>query len=104
MKQGENAFGKDYFHELVETVRSICASERRIWQQLLDIFAEISYDYDKNSDITKQFYATFQNKFHQVITGETGTEIVYSSADKDKEYMGLSTWKNYTNSCKSKGY
>lgn len=94
MKQGENVFGKDYFRELIETVRSIRASERRIWQQLSDIFAEISYDYDKNSDITKRFYATVQNKFHYAITGKTAAEIVYSSSDKDKEYMGLSTWKN----------
>src|SRR5699024_4912871 len=94
MKQGENAFGKDYFRELIETVRSIRASERRIWQQLSDIFAEISYDYDRNSDITKRFYSTVQNKFHYAITGKTAAEIVYSSADKDKEYMGLSAWKN----------
>lgn len=94
MKQGENAFGKDYFRELIETLRSIRASERRIWQQLSDIFAEISYDYDKNSDVTKRFYATVQNKFHYAITGKTAAEIVYSSADKNKEYMGLSTWKN----------
>lgn len=94
MKQGENAFGKDYFRELIETVRSIRASERRIWQQLSDIFAEISYDYDKNSEVTREFYATVQNKFHYAITGKTAAEIVYSSVDKDKEYMGLSTWKN----------
>lgn len=94
MKQGENVFGKDYFRELIETVRSIRASERRIWQQISDIFAEISYDYDKNSDITKKFYATVQNKFHYAITGKTAAEIVYTSADKDKEYMGLTSWKN----------
>lgn len=94
MKQGENAFGKDYFRELLETVRSIRASERRIWQQITDIFAEISYDYDKNSDVTKQFYATVQNKFHYAITGKTAAEIVLDSADKDKPNMGLTTWKN----------
>lgn len=94
MKQGENAFGKDYFRELLETVRSIRASERRIWQQITDVFAEISYDYDKNSEITKQFYATVQNKFHYAITGKTAAEIVYDSADKTKENMGLTTWKN----------
>ena len=94
MKQGENVFGKDYFRELIETVRSIRASERRIWQQISDIFAEISYDYDKNSDITKKFYATVQNKFHYAITGKTAAEIVYGSANKDKEYMGLTSWKN----------
>ena len=89
MKQGENVFGKDYFRELLETVRSIRASERRIWQQITDVFAEISYDYNKNSDITKKFYATVQNKFHYAITGKTAAEIVYDSADKDKEHKGL---------------
>lgn len=94
MKQGENAFGKDYFRELLETVRSIRASKRRIWQQITDVFAEISYDYDKNSEITKQFYATVQNKFHYAITGKTAAEIVFNGADKTKENMGLTTWKN----------
>lgn len=94
MKQGENVFGKDYFRELLETVRSIRASERRIWQQITDVFAEISFDYDKNSDITKKFYATVQNKFHYAITGKTAAEIVYDSANKDKEHMGLTSWKN----------
>ena len=94
MKQGETAFGKDYYRELVETVRSIRSSERRIWQQITDVFAEISYDYDKDSDITKKFYATVQNKFHYAITGKTAAEIVYDTADKDKEYMGLTSWKN----------
>lgn len=94
MKQGENVFGKDYFRELIETVRSIRASERRIWQQISDVFAEISYDYDRNAEITKRFYATVQNKFHYAITGKTAAEIVYDSADKDKEHMGLTSWKN----------
>lgn len=94
MKQGGTVFGKDYFRELLETVRSIRASERRIWQQITDIFAEISYDYDKNSDITKRFYAEVQNKFHFAITGKTAAEIVYDTADKNKEHMGLMTWKN----------
>jgi hypothetical protein len=94
MKQGETVFGKDYFRELLETVRSIRASERRIWQQITDVFAEISYDYDKKSDITKNFYATVQNKFHYAITGKTAAEIIYDSADQDKEHMGLTTWKN----------
>ena len=71
LKQGENVFGKDYFRELLERVRSIRASERRIWQQITDIFAECSIDYDKNSEITKHFYATIQNKFHFAITGQT---------------------------------
>ncbi|NLZ71237.1 MAG: virulence RhuM family protein, partial [Clostridiaceae bacterium] len=94
MKQGETVFGKDYYRELVETVRSIRSSERRIWQQITDVFAEISYDYDKDSDITKKFYATVQNKFHYAITGKTAAEIVFDSADKEKEHMGLTSWKN----------
>lgn len=94
MKQGEAVFGKDYFRELLETVRSIRASERRIWQQITDIFAEISYDYDKDSELTKKFYAEVQNKFHYAITGKTAAEIVYDSADRDKIHMGLTTWKN----------
>lgn len=94
MKQGETVFGKDYFRELLETVRSIRASERRIWQQITDVFAEISYDYDKNAEITRRFYSTVQNKFHYAITGKTAAEIVYDSADKDKDHMGLTTWKN----------
>ncbi|MBE6864092.1 MAG: cell filamentation protein Fic [Ruminococcus flavefaciens] len=94
LKQGETAFGKDYFRELLERVRSIRASERRIWQQITDIFAECSIDYDKNSDITKKFYATIQNKFHYAITGQTTAEIVYFSADHEKDHMGLTTWKN----------
>lgn len=94
MKQGETVFGKDYFRELLETVRSIRASERRIWQQITDIFAEISFDYDKNAEITKQFYATVQNKFHYAITGKTVAEIIYKQADQEKKHMGLTTWKN----------
>ena len=94
MKQGVTAFGKDYFRELLERVRSIRASERRIWQQITDIFAECSIDYDKNADITAEFYATVQNKFHYAITGKTAAEIVYDSADHTKENMGLTTWKN----------
>ena len=93
MKQGQTVFGKDYFRELLETVRSIRASERRIWQQITDVFAEISYDYDKNSETTKNFYATVQNKFHFAITGKTATEIIYDSANQDKKHMGLMTWK-----------
>ena len=94
LKQGETVFGKDYFRELLERVRSIRASERRIWQQITDIFAECSIDYDKNSIITKEFYATVQNKFHYAITGQTAAEIVYSKADSSKEHMGLTSWKN----------
>ena len=94
LKQGNDAFGKDYFRELLERVRSIRASERRIWQQITDIFAECSIDYDKTSEVTKRFYATVQNKFHYAITNHTAAEIIYDSADKSKEHMGLTTWKN----------
>lgn len=94
LKQGRTAFGKDYFRELLERVRSIRASERRIWQQITDIFAECSLDYDRNSPITRQFYAMVQNKFHYAITGQTSAEIIYAGADRYKEHMGLTTWKN----------
>lgn len=94
LKQGKTVFGKDYFRELLERVRSIRASERRIWQQITDIFAECSIDYDKDSEIAHNFYAMVQNKFHYAITGQTAAEIVHSSADHTKEHMGLTTWKN----------
>lgn len=94
LKQGRDAFGKDYFRELLERVRSIRASERRIWQQVTDIFAECSIDYDRSSPVTKEFYAMVQNKFHYAITGQTAAEIIYSKADHTKEHMGLTTWKN----------
>jgi hypothetical protein len=87
-------FGKDYFRELLERVRSIRASERRIYQQITDIFAECSIDYDPKSDITNMFYATVQNKFHFAINGQTAAEIIYKNADAGKEFMGLNTWKN----------
>ena len=94
LKLAKTTFGKDYFSELLERVRSIRASERRIWQQITDIFAECSIDYNKESDITYRFYATVQNKFHYAITGKTATEIVYELADHTKDNMGLTTWKN----------
>ncbi|MBQ3546091.1 MAG: virulence RhuM family protein [Lachnospiraceae bacterium] len=94
LKLGKTTFGKDYFRELLERVRSIRASERRIWQQITDIFAECSIDYNKDSEITYKFYATVQNKFHYAITKKTAAEIVYDSADHNKEHMGLTTWKN----------
>ena len=94
LKQGKTAFGKDYFRELLERVRSIRASERRIWQQVTDIFAECSIDYDPNAPITQAFYAMVQNKFHYAITGQTAAEIVYSRADHTKDNMGLTTWKH----------
>jgi hypothetical protein len=93
LKQGQTFFGKDYFKELVQRVRSIRASERRIYQQVTDIFAECSIDYDKNAEITKSFYAMVQNKFHFTITGKTAAEIVFKTADNKKENMGLTTWK-----------
>ncbi len=88
LKQGETVFGKDYFKELLERVRSIRASERRIYQQITDIFAECSIDYDPQSEITKNFYAMVQNKFHYAITGQTAAEIIYKKADAKKENMG----------------
>ena len=94
LKQGQTAFGKDYFRELLERVRSIRASERRIWQQVTDIFAECSIDYTRDSEIAYKFYATIQNKFHYAITKHTAAEIVYESADHTKDNMGLTTWKN----------
>jgi hypothetical protein len=94
LKQGETVFGEDYFRELLERVRSIRASERRIWQQITDIYAECSTDYDKNSQTTHDFYAMIQNRFHYAITGQTAAEIIYTKADHTKENMGLQTWKN----------
>lgn len=94
LKQGEAVFGKDYFKELLERVRSIRASERRIYQQITDIFAECSIDYDPKAEITKNFYAMVQNKFHFAITGQTAAEIIFANANAKKENMGLTTWKN----------
>lgn len=94
LKQGESVFGKDYFRELLERVRSIRASERRIWQQITDIYAECSTDYDRNAPTTKEFYAMIQNCFHYAITGHTAAEIIYTKADHTKEHMGLTTWKD----------
>lgn len=94
LKQGKTAFGQDYFRELLERVRSIRASERRIWQQITDIYAECSIDYDRTSPTTRDFYAMIQNKFHYAITGKTAAEIVYDAADHTKPHMGLTTWKH----------
>ena len=94
LKQGKTAFGKDYFRELLERVRSIRASERRIWQQITDIFAECSIDYDKDAQVTHDFYAMVQNKFHYAITGKTAAEIIAAKADHSQKNMGLTTWKN----------
>lgn len=97
LKQGETVFEQDYFQELLERIRSIRASERRIWQKITDIYAECSVDYDKNSPTTHDFYAMIQNCFHYAITGQTAAEIVYHNADHTKEHMGLTTWKNSPN-------
>ena len=94
LKQGKAVFGKDYFRELLERVRSIRASERRIWQQITDIYAECSIDYDKNAPTTRDFYAMIQNRFHYAITGHTAAKIIYTKADHTKDHMGMTTWKN----------
>lgn len=94
LKQGNATFGRDYFRELIERVRSIRASERRIWQQITDIYAECSIDYDRMAPATKDFYAMVQNRFHYAITGHTAAEIIHSGADHTKPHMGLTSWKN----------
>jgi len=94
LKQGQTVFGKDYFKELLRRIRSIRASERRIYQQITDIFAECSIDYDKNSEVTRNFFAAVQNKFHFSITGKTAAEIIHQLADRKKEHMGLTAWKH----------
>lgn len=97
LRQGTKILGNDYFRELLERVRSIRASERRIYQKITDIFAECSIDYNKKSQISKQFYAMVQNKFHYAISGQTAAEIIYTKADKTKDNMGLTTWANSPN-------
>lgn len=97
LKQGTVLFGKDYFRELLERVRSIRASERRIWQQITDIYAECCIDYDRNAKTTRDFYAMVQNRFHYAITGQTAAEIIYTKADHTKKHMGMMTWKNSPN-------
>lgn len=94
LKQGEQTFGKDYFRELLERIRSIRASERRIYQQITDIFAECSIDYNPKSELSKEFYSMIQNKFHYAITGKTAAEIIHQKANAKSQNMGLSTWKN----------
>ncbi|MCG8572689.1 MAG: virulence RhuM family protein [Spirochaetes bacterium] len=92
LKQGNKLFGKDYFDELLEQVREIRASERRFYQKITDIYA-LAADYDKNSPVTKDFFATVQNKMHWAISGKTAAEIIYSTVDATKLYMGLTNWK-----------
>lgn len=94
LKQGKQVLGEDYFREMLERVRSIRASERRIYQQITDIFAECSTDYDPKSEITQDFYAMVQNKFHYAITGQTAPEIIHAKADRNAPKMGLVTWKH----------
>jgi hypothetical protein len=94
LKQGQTVFGKDYFKELLQRVRSIRASERRIYQQITDVFAECSMDYNRDSEVTKNFYAAVQNKFHFAVTGKTAAEIIYLKADSQQENMGLTNWKH----------
>lgn len=94
LKQGKKFFGVDYFRELLDRVRSIRASERRIWLQITDIFAECSVDYQKDSQGAKDFYAMVQNKFHYAIVGQTAAEIIYNKADASQPHMNLTTWKN----------
>lgn len=93
LKNGK-PFGKDYFDELLERIREIRASERRAYQKITDIFEQCSYDYDKNSEITKNFYAFVQNKLHFAVTGKTAAELIYERADSGKPAMGLTTWKD----------
>ena len=93
LKQGNQMFGIDYFDELLERIREIRTSERRFYQKITDIYA-LSADYDKNAPVTKEFFATVQNKLHWAITGKTAAEIIYSSADATKIYMGLTNWKH----------
>ena len=92
LKQGTRAFGKDYFDELLERIREIRASERRFYQKITDIYA-LSADYSADAPLTKEFFATVQNKLHWAITGQTAAELIYSSADATKIYIGLTTWK-----------
>jgi hypothetical protein len=93
LKNGQ-PFGKDYFDELLERIREIRASERRAYQKITDIFEQCSYDYDKNSEITKEFYSFVQNKLHFAVTGQTAAEIIYKRADAQNPTMGLTTWKD----------
>ena len=94
LKNPHNIFGKDYFEEQLARIRDIRSSERRFYQKITDIYSQCSADYDVNTDITKKFFATVQNKLHWAITGQTAAEIIHSRADSNKENMGLTTWKN----------
>ena len=94
MLKNGRSFGQDYFKELLRRVRSIRASERRIYQQVTDIFAACAIDYDAQSPITREFFGTIQNKFHYAITGQTAAEIIHSHADATKDHMGLTTWES----------
>lgn len=94
LREPENLFGKDYFEEQLERIRDIRSSERRFYQKITDIYSQCSADYDVNSPVTKEFFATVQNKLHYAVTHHTAAEIVYGRADSTKPNMGLTTWKN----------
>ena len=90
----EYIFGEDYFEEMLERIKNIRSSERRFYQKITDIYSSCSVDYDKDSDITKSFFKTVQNKLHYAVTGETAAEIIYNRVDSEKNNMGLTNWKN----------
>lgn len=94
MLKNGNPFGKDYFDELLERIREIRASERRAYQKITDVFEQCSYDYDKNSETTRAFYAFVQNKLHFAVTGQTAAELIFDRADAERPTMGLTTWKD----------
>ena len=94
LKEPQNFFGKDYFEEQLERIRDIRTSERRFYQKITDIYSQCSADYDVDSSVTKEFFATVQNKLHYAITKHTAAEIIYDRADSTKPNMGLTTWKN----------
>ena len=94
LKNPNYIFGEDYFEEMLERIRNIRSSERRFYQKITDIYSSCSVDYDKDSEITKEFFKTVQNKLHYAITGQTAAEIIYNRVDSEKEHMGLKTWKN----------
>ena len=94
LKNPNYIFGEDYFDEMLERIRNIRSSERRFYQKITDIYSSCSVDYNKDSEITKEFFKTVQNKLHYAITGQTAAEIIYNRADAEKEHMGLTNWKN----------
>ena len=97
LKNPNYIFGEDYFEEMLERIRNIRSSERRFYQKITDIYSSCSVDYDKDSEITKEFFKTVQNKLHYATTGQTAAEIIYNRVDSNKEHMGLTNWKNSPN-------